>query len=951
MLKTIVKKVFDVREGEFKISFFMAAYIFLIIGVLLIIKPTVNALFLSEIGVEQLPVAFLLVALTAIMSSFAYSKALAKFSLKKLVEVTVISSVTVLLCLGLLIKFQLANGWVLYFFYVWVAIYAVLSASQFWVLANMVFNVREAKRLFGFIGSGAILGGIFGGYATSLLAPFVNTEILLFLSAFLLLLCIPLLRNIWKLRVSKLNSYKQKKRTVSLSERPLALIKKSKHLTYIALIVAVSVLVAKLVDYLFSDFASTAIQDTEELTSFFGFWFSTFNLVSLLVQLFITQRIVGIWGVGFSLFLLPFGIFLGGAIFFLLPELSVVIFIKAMDGVLKQSVHKSATELLSLPLPFELKNKTKSFIDVVVDSIATGLAGFILIFVVQNLALPSVYIVGIILILVVVWGFFIIQVRKEYFKTFRNNLQRISDRPEKNQRPNPKQVTVVEGMRSVFQNGSEEQILFMLGKLMEINDKRFLPNVQALLEHPSTRVRTEAIRNLYFLNTGAMVSNVNELLNTDDTALTLATLEYLLMHAQRNSEVVYDTYLDHENSSIANAALFCLAKETRDNFSLTVLYNLSGRIQRNIEAHKKGLADPDTFPLLLKTIGCSNLDRFYPEILNSLKSTNPEIVRAAIESAGFSLSDIFVKELISILPHKEYRPIAIQALQNYGVKMISVLTETAKERLVPLETCRLVPIVLKSFNSQLAVNHLFDLIKDQDLTIRIEAVRALSDLHRENEVLKFDQRSIVNLIFDECRLYHETLSAMHNQIIVAYRNRKRSQKEVTAEERDARAGLLELLERRLDTGLERIFKLLGLKYHQGDVEIAYQGILSEKEEARAHAIEFLDNVLTGNLKRRLLPIIEESALDVSSEELLVRIKHKIPTEHECFQLILQGSDLRLKLAVLYLIQKQSDPKYVPLLLPLLKNKDPKIAEFAQRAYETLRTNENSDSSIHQKDAI
>ena len=403
MFRNLVKKVFDIREGEYRVSFLMTGYIFIIIAVLLIIKPTVNALFLSKLGVEQLPIAFLLVAFTAVLSSFAYSKALAKFLLREIIEVTLLSSIILLIGLGVLFKFNLLNGWTLYFFYVWVAIYAVLSASQFWVLANMVFNVREAKRLFGFIGSGAILGGIFGGYLTSVLAPFVASEMLLFLAACLLVFCIPLLRMIWKLRVVKLNAFKQKKRVTTHKERPFALIKKSKHLSYIALIIAVSVVVAKLVDYLFSDFASAAITDPEALTSFFGFWFSTFNLLSLGIQLFFTHRIVGIWGVGFSLILLPLGILLGCLLFLVFPELAIIVLIKAMDGVLKQSVNKSATELLTLPIPFDLKNKTKSFIDVVVDSIATGVAGFVLIFVVRGLELPSVYIIGIIILLVVLW--------------------------------------------------------------------------------------------------------------------------------------------------------------------------------------------------------------------------------------------------------------------------------------------------------------------------------------------------------------------------------------------------------------------------------------------------------------------------------------------------------------------------------------------------------------------
>ena len=935
MFRTVIKKVFDVREGEFKISFLMAAYIFLIIAVLLIIKPTVNALFLSDIGIEHLPFAFLLVALTAILSSFAYSKALTKVSLRKLIEVTLISSFVVLLGLGMLLKFNLANGFILYFFYVWVAIYAVLSTSQFWVLANMVFNVREAKRLFGFIGSGAILGGIFGGYATSLLAPYVNSEILLFIAALLLLSCIYLLRGIWKLRVADLNAFKQvKRKEVVFDEKPIALIKKSKHLTYIALVVAVSVLVAKLVDYLFNDFASHAIPNTEDLTSFFGFWFSTFNLASLLVQLFFTRRIVGALGVGFSLFLLPLGIFLGGVTFFIIPELSVIIIIKAMDGILKQSVQKSATELLALPLPFDLKNKTKSFIDVVVDSMATGLAGFVLIFVVQGLELPSVFIVGIILILVVVWVYFIYKVRKEYFKTFRKNLEFITETTNK-LKGTGKKISVIDGMCSVLKSGTEKQILFMLRKLMEINDKQFLPEVEALLEHPSTKVRTEAIKNLYALNPKAMVRNINDLLSSDDDDLTIATLDYLLMHARKNSRIIYDTYLDHENNHIADASLFCLAREAHDNKTLNEIYNLKGRIQEKIEAHSAYSEQPERLPQLLKTIGHSSIYEFHPEILRYIKNDDPKVVAAAIEAAGLTLDKLFLGDLVSFLPNKVYRKLATKALLNYGNKMITVLKESVEERLIPLEICRYIPGVLQSFNSQLAVKHLFTLLNDPDLSIRLAVIKALNELKRNNPVLKFNNYKVADLILEECKHYHITLSAMHNQIIIAYRNRKRSQKDIRIEEQDARATLLELLERRLDAGLNRIFRLLGLKYKQRDIEIAYQGLLSAKEEARTNAIEFLDNLLTGNLKLALLPVIEEAALDVSSEETLQKIKYKIPSEQECFKMLLHGNDLKVKLAVLYLIGKQKEQDYIPILEEQSKSEDLKIRTFAEEALQLM----------------
>lgn len=939
MLRNLIKKAFDIRDGEFRISFFMQAYIFLIIASLLIFKPTVNALFLSELGIENLPFAYLLVAIAAVVSSYFYSKALQRISLNRVIEITLIVSIILLLSLAALSKMDLLSGWMLYLFYVWVAIHAVLSASQFWVLANLVYNAREAKRLFGLIGSGAIMGGIFGGYLTSLLAPLIGNENLFFVAAGLLLFCIPLLKRIWSARGDNLSSFKQKKHSVPLSERPLSLIKNSKHLTYIAGIIAISVLVAKLVDYLFNDFASAAIEDPDELASFFGFWFSTFNLLSLGVQLFFTHRVVGIWGVGFSLVLLPLGIFAGCMLFFVFPELAIVIFIKAMDGTLKQSIHKSAIELLSLPLPFDLKNKTKSFIDVVVDSIATGVAGFILIFVVKGLELPSIYISGIIIALVGVWVFFIVKVRREYFRTFRENLTLITDKSEKI-KPVPKKVSVVKGMKSVFEHGSETQILFMLKKLNEINDKRFVEDVQKLLSHPSNKVRTAAIQNMYFLNSDSVVTEVSELLNSNDDALILATLEYLLLHASRNSNFVYDTYLDHRNIQISNAALLCLARESKNNQELQQAYQLKERITKKIEAIQTVPNDLSSLKILIQAIGVSNHQEFHSFLLDQLNHKKSEIVQTALSAIGNTKHFSLIPELLTFLPDKKFRKTAEEALLNYGAQILPFLEKMVKECSVSIEVCRYIPMAMETFNSQEAVDELLQLLADKDLSMRLEVVRSLSAIRTKAPQLKFNQYKVVATIFDECRLYHQTLSAMHTQIIISYRNRKRTKLPVSDDERDARASLLELLERRLEAGLERIFKLLELKYRQKDVEIAYAGIRSHKQEAQANAIEFLDNLLTGDLKKKLLPIIEDTVLDITSEEGLQHIKHRIPSEMECFQLLLDANDLKIKLAVLYLIRKQGDQKYLPLAEKYIDSDDLKLRTFATEAVHELNNSPN-----------
>ena len=65
-------------------------------------------------------------------------------------------------------------------FYFFGLIMGILLISQFWTLANEVYDPRQAKRVFGFIGGGSSLGGAMGSYIlTSLVAVTGPTNLLL----------------------------------------------------------------------------------------------------------------------------------------------------------------------------------------------------------------------------------------------------------------------------------------------------------------------------------------------------------------------------------------------------------------------------------------------------------------------------------------------------------------------------------------------------------------------------------------------------------------------------------------------------------------------------------------------------------------------------------------------------------------------------------------------------
>ncbi len=937
MLKNTIKRIFDIREGELKVAFLMQAYIFLIIATLLIIKPTINALFISELGAESLPYAYLFVAIIAVITSYLYSRTTERFSILTILRFTLLFSAISLVVLATLLHLNLIKGWVLYVFYVGVAIYAVLATSQFWVLANVVFNVREAKRLFGFIGAGAITGGIFGGYLTSLLAPTIGNENIIYIGAFLLLLCFPILSKLWKTRVSQLNIFKKKKRTDVPLDNPLKLIKSSKHLTYLAAIMAIGVLIAKLVDYQFSFIAAKKITDSDELTAFFGFWLSSFNVISLLLQLFLTRKIVGVWGVGFSLLLLPILIFIGGLLFFVFPELWVVIILKATDGSLKQSVHKSAIELIALPLPLQLKKKTKSFIDVVVDSIATGIAGCILIFLIKGLDVSEEYIIGFIILLTIIWTYFILKVRKEYFLTFRRNLDHLET--AKNRKI--KKVTkdsFLAGMERVFREGEENEILFMLNKAKEVNDKRLTEPIIALLKHPSNAVKTAVLKNLFYLNEGSMAIEAHQLLKTHDDGVVMAALEYLLLHADREESIIFDNYLDDPNDYISGASLMCLAKESRDNPILRAKYELYNRIERKA-IHIENLTEDHNEKErieLIEIIGLADYKKRYKDILKAMSHSNILLKNTAIKAAGNTLNEFFIKHLLELLLDRAHRSNAQEALVNYGPSILQLLYIKQENKDAPIELRRAIPQTMALFGSQLAVKTLFDVfINSEDLTIRLESVTGLLKLKYDNPKLHFDKNKLAQLILDECKIYDHTLIAMHTQIIVHYLKRKKLKQSISDKELDARDSLMELLERRLDSGLQRIFKLLELKYSEKDIQMAYKGILSDNQEKRTNAIEFLDIMLNPNLKNALIPIIESTILDTSSEEVIASISKNRYTEFECFDTILKGKDLRLKLAVLFLIEQLADGSYLQLVERLLNDDNEKIKSFAKNAFQAI----------------
>ena len=919
--------MFDIRVGEFRRVWLMQLNVFLLIQCLWIVKPIVNAQFLSRVGVDQLPLVFLLVALFALLVSRSYSRLLSRLPIGSIMLRTYLTSIVCLLSFALLLQFDQFKDWMAYLFYIGVALFGLVTTSQFWLMANLVFTSLEAKRLFGFIGAGAIAGGISGGYVTSLLAPWMDSKNLLLVAVVLLIIGMLVNHRIWITFVPSSNRSVQKRPTKTLQEYPFRLIRNSKHLTYLALIVGIGVVVNKLIEFQFSSIASARIHDPEKLTAFFGFWFSTANVVSLGIQLLITQRVVGLIGVSRSLFIFPGALFAGALAVLNTPVLWAGTTLKVLDISLKQSINKATTELLILPIPMAIKSHAKTFIDIFVDTTATGVGGIMLIFLINgfNLSVRAVCIM--ILLLLCLWIYFAVRIRKEYIKAFE---QKISFNRQRLRRKDFKHsdAAVVEGIRRTLQSGSTKQIIFLLATIEENKDPALMKDAIPLLTHDSPKVRQAALRCLYYHTDHTITSYIEPLLKDPDDEVRSRAFACLLAHTRQNRSRFINDYLTHPDLAISGAALVGLATEARDNPVMQKEFNLEQRMLEKIQL-SQSLPDQEAVDnikiILARAIGYGKLKTHYPLLMKYLKDENPVVLNQAILSAGSSQDLSFVRPLISFLPSKTNRSTARKALARFeSSEIIPILTEVINEKDIKTELLIQLPSLAESMDTQQAVDFLFELIQHHDTTAKLEGLEALHKIKVKFPHLTITGKRIMPMLMEEADLYGDTLAISYAA------GQKWENAGEDSEITLTRTELTKLLEGRLDYILERIFWILGLSYPPGSILPLLKDIRNVDPNIRMNTLELLDNLLEPPFKKVILPIVETTMHNTVSEDILDRLALNVPNMISCFELLLKGEDDQIKLAVLALIKALDQPELVSLIQLAAKDDHSKVKMFAKK---------------------
>ena len=358
----------DVRPGEGATAVLMFANIFLLLVCYSVIKTVREPLILLGGGAEVRSYAAAGQALLLIAFVPAYSWLATRVGrVKLLVSVTVFFIVCVE-------AFALAVAarvpYVGIAFFMWVGVFNVSLVAQFWSFANDIYRKEAGERLFPIIVMGMTAGAPLGSFlAGRLFSTGVTPNLILHISA--ALLAVSALAYIW------INRRQQEPAGTVQPRMSTAggfqLVFASPYLRLIAILVVLlnivnttgEFVIWKLVENRLS--ALAAVDPAFDKLAYIGaatgnyqFWV---NVLAVLLQAFVSSRLMKHRGLGGILLALPL-IALGGyALIAAGVSLSVVRWIKTAEDATDYSIMNTARQLLWLPTNREEKYKAKQAID------------------------------------------------------------------------------------------------------------------------------------------------------------------------------------------------------------------------------------------------------------------------------------------------------------------------------------------------------------------------------------------------------------------------------------------------------------------------------------------------------------------------------------------------------------------------------------------------------------
>ncbi|NHZ73670.1 MAG: MFS transporter [Nitrospirae bacterium] len=268
----------DLRPGEGSPAALLFVSLFLLLTFQIATKTIRQSTFIDALGAAKLPLVYLLVALVSYPVLRLYNRFVDRYRIDQLFVASCVGVAASLVVFWFVMRYSWT--WTPVVFYVGSSIVYGMLASQFWLLATHLFDPRQARRLFGFIGAGALLGGVLGGQVARLAGKLLGTRSVLLVAAGLLVIVALLMMRARSseaigLRVEESGPSPDK---LERAKGGFEVLRQSRPLQTIAAVVVLTIMVAQVVDLQFNWAVEQSTTTLEQRTAFYGNFFSDTHL-------------------------------------------------------------------------------------------------------------------------------------------------------------------------------------------------------------------------------------------------------------------------------------------------------------------------------------------------------------------------------------------------------------------------------------------------------------------------------------------------------------------------------------------------------------------------------------------------------------------------------------------------------------------------------------------------
>ena len=885
-LQRLLSPIVELRRGEGLTALLMFAYSFLAMASYNAVKPLTRSQLIQQLGADNIP--YVLLASGFVIGILMTGYAWLMSWLPRRWGLPIVQSGLAVLLFGFWLLFGTGSVWVPVAFYVAGQILGLLLISQFWTLANVVYDPRQAKRLFGFIGGGAPLGGI-AGSALAAYAPSIGSVNLLIPSAILMVLCALLVAFIVgreKVEADAAAGAKEEK-GVGITEA-FDLLRQSKHLQIIALVISLAAVGAAIIEQQLNMAAEAAKgSNTDGITAFLawvGLWTSSLGLI---IQVWLTSRIHRYLGIGVALMILPVSLGATAVVMLFNAALWAPGLARVLDQLLRYTVDKTTREILFLPLPSGIKLKGKAFVDVTVDRGAKAGAALLLIVLVQpwGLNLDWQRLSYASLAMTALWIVMALRARHGYLSAFRQSIERRDLAPAE-VRLNAADLSTIETLLQEMAHPDPARVVYAID-VLESLDKRNLVT-PLLLYHESPAVRERALRTVAAAAPAVArqcLPQVRRTMSDPESSVRASAVAALGHISGEDAAALARPLLDDADPRIRATAAVALAASGSPQDALlaeSALLELSsapgeaGRTaRRDVAIAVRGLDDA----------------RFRRLLIPLLYDPAPDVADAAMESvqAAGTSDFIFVPTLVALLRHRQLKGRARAVLVSYGEAIIEPLAHFLRDQDEDVWVRRHIPGTLAQIPSQRAVDVLVETLDDPDGFLRFKAIAGLERLRQSDAPLTFPREAIEKHTVREANRYFNYYSLHHNVF---------GRRQLPANALLARA-----LEQKMVRARARVYHLLGLIYPWKDIAAAQWTLEHGEPRARASASEYLDNLLTGQLRRRIMPLLEELPEDEKVRRANVLLRTRPRDTEETLLSLINDEDQVIAAAAIDLVRQ------------------------------------------------